>query len=246
MPLLSRGAALLQRARRSGRNGKGIPGTLPGPRTGRCGFPPECARRSCRPAPIPAAVRAGCTFGAAGRRRSSKADGAARQHARRRGWQAAVGREMDARGSGGRDAIAIAFRWVWPCWSRAGLRRGICARLWRRRGRQGRGKLGHWLVRQRERERGAGDAGAGAAMGLPGAGHGVSRPGRADRAGAAALRRRLWRAAAARGGGQDSLSGVRGPSRSGAGAGRRADDRAAGGERAGARSRSSARRTRAC
>ena len=40
-------------------------------------------------------------------------------------------------------AIAIAFRSDWPCWSRAGLRRRICARLWRRRGRQGAASWGN-------------------------------------------------------------------------------------------------------
>ncbi len=49
------------------------------------------------------------------------------RRARRRGWT----RRWAARWMGGAwraRATAIAFRWVWPCWSRAGSRTASCAR----------------------------------------------------------------------------------------------------------------------
>ena len=68
-----------------------------------------------------AAVRAGCICGAAARRRSLRAAGAARPHARWRGWKRrSAGRWT--RGARRRRVTAIAFRWVWSCWSRAGSR----------------------------------------------------------------------------------------------------------------------------
>ena len=70
-----------------------------------------------------------------------------------------------ARGSGARRgrwtagarrarAIAIAFRWVWPCWSRAGSRSAQLRTALEAQKAAGAGRLGDWLVRQQGVERG--------------------------------------------------------------------------------------------
>ena len=53
------------------------------------------------------------------------------------------------RGARSARPIAIAFLWGWPCWSRDGSLRKICARRWPRSAARGSGRLGEWLVRQR-------------------------------------------------------------------------------------------------
>ena len=52
------------------------------------------------------------------------------------------------RGAAPGRAIAIAFRWGWPCWSRAGLRQQDLRAALAAQRAAGSGKLGQWLVRQ--------------------------------------------------------------------------------------------------
>ena len=103
-----------------------------------------CIPVSSRPAPIPAAARAGCACGGTARRRSLKAAGAARQAAWRRMWL----RPLQGRWTGEArraSTIVTGFRSVWFCWSRAGSRTRTCARrCTRKRPRVREGWAGGW------------------------------------------------------------------------------------------------------
>jgi hypothetical protein len=132
--------------------------------------------------------------------------------------EAALRREMDARGilrEAHRHRIPLGLAMLEQGWITEGeLRSALAAQRAARSGR-----LGGWLGAPRERKRGDGDARSGPAMGLPGAGDGISQPGRPHRTCAQTFRRRLWSAAVTRSRREDSLSGIRGSSRSVAGIG---------------------------
>ena len=78
----------------------------------------------------------------------SKAAGAAPLHARWRAWRRRCGARW-MRGARRARTIAIAFRWVWPCWSRDGSRPAQLRAALAAQRTAGGGRLGEWLVRQR-------------------------------------------------------------------------------------------------